>query len=41
MVLNVGLKFTGLDPRYDDISADELIDEIVSLFLNGLLAPAD
>ena len=37
MVLNVGLKFTGLDPRYDELSADELIDEIVSLFLNGLL----
>ena len=41
MVLNVGLKFTGLDPRYNDISADALIDEIVSLFLNGVLASAD
>lgn len=37
MVLNTALKQTGLDSRYRDISAEAMIDEIVSLFFDGLL----
>ena len=35
--INFALKFSGLDKRYHDITEDELIDELVSNFLNGLL----
>lgn len=37
MILNTALKQTGLDSRYHDISAEAMIDEIVSLFFDGLL----
>lgn len=37
LILNAGIKFSGIDPRYDDISAEALTEEIVSLFLDGLL----
>jgi AcrR family transcriptional regulator len=35
--INLALKLSGVDARYNDISDDELIDELVSNFLNGLL----
>ena len=38
LVFNYMLKLTGLDPRYDKISDEFLIEQLVSLFLDGLLA---
>ena len=35
--VNIALKLSGVDKRYDDISEDELIDQLVSNFLAGLL----
>jgi AcrR family transcriptional regulator len=35
--VNIALKLSGLDERYNDISEDELIEQLVSNFLNGLL----
>jgi AcrR family transcriptional regulator len=35
--INFALKLSGVDKRYTDISEDELIDQLVSNFLNGLL----
>jgi AcrR family transcriptional regulator len=35
--INFALKFSGLDKRYNEISEDELIDQLVSNFLSGLL----
>ena len=35
--VNFGLKISKLDPRYDKISEDELIEQLVSAFLDGLL----
>jgi hypothetical protein len=35
--VNFALKLSGLDERYNDISEDELIEQLVSFFLNGLL----
>lgn len=40
MIINTSLKFSGLDSRYEAISAETLIDEVVSLFLDGLLRRA-
>lgn len=37
MGINGALKLTGLDPRYETISPEEMIDQIVTLFLEGLL----
>ena len=37
LVFNYMLKLTGLDPRYDKISDEFLIEQLVSLFLDGLL----
>jgi AcrR family transcriptional regulator len=39
--INFALKSSGLDKRYNEISEDELIDELVSNFLNGLLIQDD
>jgi AcrR family transcriptional regulator len=38
MFVNFALKLAGLDPRYQNISADSLIEQIMSLLLDGLLA---
>ena len=38
LVLNAGIKVTGIDARYDDITPDAMITEITSLLLDGLLA---
>ena len=38
LVVNTLIKFSGIDPRYEDIADEELIDEIISLFLDGVLA---
>jgi AcrR family transcriptional regulator len=38
IVVNFALKLTGTEARYDDISPDSLIDQLVSLFLHGLVA---
>ena len=35
--VNFALKISQLEPRYNKISEDELIEQLVSLFLNGLL----
>ncbi len=37
LLLNIALKQSGVDSRYDDISIDNLIEQITSLFLDGLL----
>lgn len=37
LFVNFALKLTGLDPRYQTISGDALIEQIMSLFLDGLL----
>ncbi len=37
LMLNAALKFSNLDPNYSTISTDELTDEIVSFFLDGIL----
>lgn len=36
IVINFALKISGLDARYDHISVDSLIEQLVSLFLEGL-----
>jgi AcrR family transcriptional regulator len=36
LLVNFALKLSSLDPRYNDISIDELIEEMVTLFLQGL-----
>jgi AcrR family transcriptional regulator len=36
-IINFAIKLSGLDPRYENISADEMIEQLVSLFLDGLL----
>lgn len=38
LAINGIFKITGLDPRYDSISAETVIEEIVALHLDGLLA---
>jgi AcrR family transcriptional regulator len=35
--VNIALKLSGVDERYNDISEDELIEQLVLNFLNGLL----
>jgi AcrR family transcriptional regulator len=35
-IINFVTKVSGVDPRYDDLSADAIIEQIVSLFLDGL-----
>lgn len=35
--VNIALKLSGTDERYNDISEDELIEQLVSNFLSGLL----
>lgn len=39
IIVNFAMKLGGLDPRYETISADALIEELVSLFLATLLKP--
>jgi AcrR family transcriptional regulator len=36
-IINFTIKLSGIDPRYDDLSIETLIEQIVSLFLDGLL----
>lgn len=36
MMLNFAVKLSGVDPRYEGTSADTIIEELVSLFLDGL-----
>ena len=35
--VNFALKLSGVDKRYNDMSEDELIEQLISHFLNGLL----
>jgi AcrR family transcriptional regulator len=37
MLINSAVKFSGLDARFEDISGEALIEQIVSLFMDGLL----
>ena len=37
LVMNYALKLTKLDPRYEEISEETLIEQLASLFLDGLL----
>jgi AcrR family transcriptional regulator len=39
--VNFALKISRLDARYDKLSEDQLIEQIVSIFLDGLLATED
>ncbi len=39
--INFGLKLSGLEERYNNLSEDELIEQIASIFLNGLLIDED
>jgi hypothetical protein len=39
IIINFAMKLANLDPRYEHISPDALIEELVSLFLNMLLNP--
>lgn len=39
IVINFAMKLANLDPRYADISAEALIEELASLFLEMLLNP--
>jgi hypothetical protein len=36
-VINLAIKLSGIDPRYNDLSAEALIEQLVTLFLDGLL----
>ena len=36
--VNIGLKLSGIEPRYADLPAEAIIDQLVSLFIDGLLA---
>jgi AcrR family transcriptional regulator len=37
MVLNTAIKFTAIDSRYQEFSAEAMIEDIVSLFMDGLV----
>ena len=37
IIVNIALKLSGTDPRYQNFSADSLIEQLVSIFLDGLL----
>jgi AcrR family transcriptional regulator len=37
ILLNFAVKLSGVDPRYESISADAMIEQLVSFFLDGLL----
>jgi AcrR family transcriptional regulator len=41
MFLNFALKVSNLDPRYEDIPVERLIEQTVSLFLHGLCQPGN
>jgi AcrR family transcriptional regulator len=36
-IINFATKLSGVDPRYENLSADAMIEQLVSLFLDGLL----
>lgn len=38
IVINFALKISGLDSRYDHISVDSLVEQLVTLFLEGLVS---
>lgn len=40
IIVNFAMKLANLDPRYEDVSAEALIENLVSLFLATLLKPA-
>jgi hypothetical protein len=37
VVVNLALKLSGIDPRYEKFSADSIIEQLVSIVLYGLL----
>ncbi len=39
--INFALRLSGLDERYNNLSKDELIEQVVSIFLDGLLINED
>jgi hypothetical protein len=39
IVVNFSMKLAKLDPRYEDISPETLIEELASLFIGMLLNP--
>ena len=41
LVLNFVLKLTGLDSRYDQLSVDFMVEQLTTLFVDGLLAIHD
>ena len=40
LVLNATSKLSAIDKQYEEISADQIIEEIVSLFLKGVAVEA-
>ena len=40
VIVNFAMKLAKLDPRYEDVSVEALIEELVSLFLATLLKSA-
>lgn len=38
LLINAAFKLTELDPRYKNVSADAMVEQILSLFMDGLLA---
>jgi AcrR family transcriptional regulator len=39
--INMALKLSGMEPRYADLPAETMIDQLISLFLDGLLIDHD
>ena len=37
VVVNIALKLSGIDPQYENFSTDSLIEQLASIFLDGLL----
>jgi len=41
LFINFALKLSGLEERYNNLSEDELIEQVISIFLDGLLIDDD
>lgn len=39
ILVNFSLKFSGVEARYENISADEMIDQLIEFFFKGLWVP--
>ena len=41
LLINGAIKYAKIDSRYDNITTEALIEKLVSLLLDGVLAPQD